>query len=203
MGDQYLVDVAHRKPNLIETFDIAVQTLYNAHKAEISALAVDLRATVDAFWLQMTNEETWRTCNEHEHNNYIQLIELHLKKACRICKQMIDKTDNLIETVKKAACSCEAMRQQCRQVQQAPGQNTMKQWYKQVWIDVRHELRMPFTESFRQHVECFDPNAAELPFLAGALPAAKDEFFHYMDVVRQLENEEKKKINRQVKKIDK
>ena len=177
MGDQYLVDVAHRKPNLIETFDIAVQTLYNAHKAEISALAVDLRATVDAFWLQMTNEETWRTCNEHEHNNYIQLIELHLKKACRICKQMIDKTDNLIETVKKATCLCKTMQQTCEAVQQVPGQSTEK-----VWKYVRHKLRNQFKRSFKkQGPYVYDPT--NLPFLAGALQAAKDEFTHLMDVL--------------------
>ena len=209
MSERYLVNVKHDQKHhissLIETCDIVVQTLYNAHKAEILALAKDLRSTVDAFWLQMTNKETWRPKTAFEQIQVKLLINEHVRKAVDKTNKMIEKTDNLIETVKKAACSCKTMQQQCREVQKkAPGetmvQSPMKQWYNQVWIDVRRELCMQFRESFEQHVGRVDPDA-ELPFLVGALQEQIDEFFHYMDVLRKLEERCRKLIKRRRKLI--
>lgn len=202
MSEQYLVNVTRYNPNLIDTCGIVVQTLYNAHKEKILALITNLRSTLDAFWLQMTNKETWRMKIMPEQADVIVLLNAHVAKAVQICQQIFDQTGNFIETVKRAACSHSSMRRDVRDVtkecrkneqgEQTEAPNTMKQWYRRIWRNVRKRMRKQFDKSCEQHLANFDPD--ELSFFVGAFPSAEQEFNHYVDVFSLLRKEEIEKI---------
>ena len=207
MSEQYLVNVTRYNPNLIDTCGIVVQTLHDAHKAEILALITNLRSTLDAFWLQMLNKETWRIKILPEQVDVIVLIHAHVSNASEICQQLIDQTDNFIETVKRAACSCKSMRshvteerRQNEQSKQAQTPSTMKQWYKQIWRGVRKRLQRQFNKSFEQHCANFDPDA--LSFFVGAFPTAEQDFNHYVDVLSLLRKQKAEAITTKIKQIN-